>query len=86
MTPHDGHRRTDFRYKEARKRLTELTGEGSRIQAMLDSKGDVDENGFGLVLIEDKHPDTGEEIVYTTTNPDLIHEYCDRLEAQRASG
>lgn len=65
-------------YAEARKRLFDIQGEGSAIQQMMDANND------GLVMVTDKN-EAGEDIVYSTANPELIHEFCDRLEAQRDS-
>lgn len=73
--PIDGDRRE---YARARKRLRDIAGAGSEVQQMLDRDGE------GLVLVTDKNDD-GEDILYSTRNPELINEFCDRLEAQRDS-
>jgi hypothetical protein len=62
----------DREYARARVRLRDLTGDSSPVQKLMDDAGD------GLVLVTD-HNDDGEQIVYSTRNPELIHEFCDRL-------
>jgi hypothetical protein len=43
----------------------------------------LDDDGKGLVLIEDTDPETKEECIYVTKDPTLIEMYCDRIDMSR---
>ena len=70
-------------YKEARERLDSIMPR-SDLQKEFDTKDEKDALGLVSVVILDRNEE-GEEIIYVTTNADLIHDYCDRLEAERDS-